>query len=152
MSHGLLEMTWGDGAVSPGQTASAAVPFTPGQTGWVRATLDVDNGAGGYEVKFYSSTDGVTWTQIGVTRTGVGTTVGDSADALEIGTGFVGAGHLEGLIHYAEVRNGIDGTVVAVFDPNRVRVTGPNAPTTIPSTSGVWTISGNGWAYEEVSA
>jgi len=36
---------------------------------WVRAHLDVDNGASGFDVKFYYSTNGVQWTQLGTTVT-----------------------------------------------------------------------------------
>ena len=41
---------------------------------WVRATLDVDNGASGNTVKFYTSTDNVTWTQLGADVVTAGTT------------------------------------------------------------------------------
>jgi len=41
---------------------------------WIRVTLDVDNGAGGYDVNFYRSGDGTTWQQIGSTITGGSTT------------------------------------------------------------------------------
>jgi hypothetical protein len=47
---------------------------------WLNVTLDVNNGAGGYEVKFWWSadqtndSDAVTWTQLGTTITGGATT------------------------------------------------------------------------------
>jgi hypothetical protein len=46
-------------------TCGSAVPFANGSPGWVRVTLDVDNGAAGNTVKFYTSTDGVAWSQLG---------------------------------------------------------------------------------------
>lgn len=54
--------------------ATAAVPFTGTATGWIRATLDVDNGASGNDVKFYTSNDGANWTQVGSTVTTSGVT------------------------------------------------------------------------------
>jgi hypothetical protein len=81
---------------------------------WVRATLDVDNGAAGRDIKFYTSTDGVTWTQLGATVTQAGTT------SLFVGTAEVNVGsynngaseRMAGRVFSAEVRNGIAGTVV----------------------------------------
>lgn len=41
---------------------------------WVRATLDVDNGAAGHDSKFWTSTDAAAWTQLGDTVTVAGVT------------------------------------------------------------------------------
>lgn len=43
-----------------------------GETKWVAFTFDSDNGAGSYELRFWTSDDGATWTQLGVTHTGAG--------------------------------------------------------------------------------
>jgi hypothetical protein len=61
--------TWVD------DVATAALPsVTDNVTDiWVRATLDVDNGASGRSTRFYSSADGITWTQLGSTVTTAGT-------------------------------------------------------------------------------
>lgn len=40
-----------------------------GEKFWVRATMDVNNGSSGYDVRFYTSDDGVTWSQLGSTVT-----------------------------------------------------------------------------------
>lgn len=95
-----------------------AVPFTDGATGWVRVTFDVDNGAGGNDTIFYTSTDGTTWTQLGATQTNAGTTATFNSNAsLEIGSGFAGvSGPARGKFFRAQVLNGINGTVA--FDAN----------------------------------
>ena len=63
---------------------------------WLRVTMDVDNGASGNTVKFYRSSDKVTWTQIGL-----GATQG-------------GASRMwNGGIYEVEVRSGIDGQIIA---------------------------------------
>jgi len=82
----------------------------------VRATLDVDNGASGRTVTFYRSTS-ITgdWEQIGTSIVQAGTTsIFNSTSSLAIGdaTGFFYETPL-GRIFKAEVRNGINGTVVA---------------------------------------
>lgn len=56
---------------------------------WIRVTLDVNNGSGGNEAKFYTSTDGSNWTQLGTTSTIASTTsVFDSTTSLQ----FMGRG------------------------------------------------------------
>jgi hypothetical protein len=61
----------------------------------------------------------VTWTQLGTIVTVAGTTsIGDSAAELEIGSAIDGTNQMfHGKVYFAEVRNGIDGTAVAKFDP-----------------------------------
>lgn len=151
---GKLEWVHSDGTVTHFKQASAAVPFTAGQTGWVRATVDVDNTAGGWDLKFYTSSDGVTWTQLGTTvTTATITSIADGAGALSVGMNPGNAVHITGgTIHYAEIRNGIAGTVVGVFNPSTVHPDGPNSPTTIPSPTGeVYTITGSGWRWSTPS-
>ena len=49
--------------------ATTGVNLTNGTIKWIRVTLDVDNGSSGNDVKFYTSNDGSTWTQLGTTVT-----------------------------------------------------------------------------------
>lgn len=141
---GFLSMVWGNGTANVTANSTVVVPFNNGQIGWVRSTLAVATG----DVKFYTSSDGVTWTQLGATVTVGVTVIGDATSPLEIGTVPTGGQRLQGTIYYAEIRNGIGGTVVGVFDPNAAKSTGANAPTTIPSRTGeVYTISGSGWEW-----
>ena len=59
-------------AVHP--TSYAWGSFAADSRRWVRVTLKCNNGSSGYDVKFYTSPDGVTWTQSGTTVTGAGVT------------------------------------------------------------------------------
>lgn len=83
----------------------------------LRATLDVDNGAGGNTVTFYTS-DSMSgpWQQLGapVTQTGV-TSISNSNAGLQVrnATQFSRNQQAIGRLYRAEVRSGINGTVVA---------------------------------------
>lgn len=84
---GLLNLTWstsGSNAVSVNSTI--AVPFT-NEEAYVGASLDVNNGASGYDVKFYTSLDGVNWTQLGTTVVGGSTTsISSGTSVIEVGS------------------------------------------------------------------
>jgi hypothetical protein len=88
-STGELGLIWSaDGTTNAGAWYST-VPSTTtdGVYSWVRATLRVDNGENQHELNFYTSTDGVAWTQLGTTRTFVGTTsIFSSSADLSIGS------------------------------------------------------------------
>lgn len=74
---------------STNQTAVAATNpgWADGQRMWVRATIDVDNGAAGNTVKIYSSPDGITWTTIKTTTTaGVTSVFASTAQVYEVGS------------------------------------------------------------------
>lgn len=74
---GKVSLDWSaDGTTLISKNSSTTVPAAVYNNGpvWIRATLDVDNGAAGNDVKFYYSTDNATWTQIGTTVTTAGTT------------------------------------------------------------------------------
>lgn len=106
-------------AVAASTVTLGAVGIVVGQIVFVRVTCDVDNGAAQREVKFWWSLDGVSWTQLGATVTGAVTSFFDSTDLLYLGSDSGGAtNNLFGKIYTAEIRNGIDGTVVAKFDPD----------------------------------
>lgn len=67
--------TSADGTTLIGHTSTAALSGSQLTSDiWVRATIDVDNGTGGHDVIFYTSTNGSTWTQLGSTVTTAGTT------------------------------------------------------------------------------
>jgi hypothetical protein len=86
---------------------------------WVRAIHDVNNGASGNDIKFYYSTDGTTWTQLGTTVTNTGTSSRyNSTFPHSVGAFGSYAYRWVGRIYEVEVRSGIAGTVVAstMFD------------------------------------
>lgn len=152
---GKLVLEWwptGSAASAVSATSSVAVPFSDGDTGWVRFTLDVDNGAAGNDTKFYTSTDGVTWTQLGTTRTNAGvTSIADTTALLVVGAGFAdGSSRLMvGRVHYAEVLNGIAGSSAALFDPTAQNVTAIRTPSSwaAAGTGETWTMHGSAWAW-----
>lgn len=132
--------------VSEGSTVALSV--SAGDSIWIRATLDVDNGAGGHDVKFYTSTDydpdavTGTWTQLGATVTGAGTTsIFDSTADVEIGSVNGGTNPTDGKIYRAQILNGIAGSIVADFDPNDATA---GDPTVVSSHTGeTYTLQGN---------
>ena len=116
---GLLQLNWSAaGTTIITKTSTVAPTVTDGSTLWIRATLDVNNGASGNDVAFYTSTDGITWTQLGTTVTTAGTTsIYAGTSMLEIGSVLGGtSNNARGKFFRAQVLNGIGGTVA--FDAN----------------------------------
>ncbi len=151
---GTIGMEWVDsGGTLRGAASTVATGFTDLSTRWIRATLDVDNGAAGRDIKFYTSVDGVTWTQLGTTVTQAGTTtIKDGTDLLTVGAyGNTGAGGpTSGTIYRALVYNGIAGTVVADFNPGAYGA--PGATTMSSVTGEVWTINSSGTSPASIFA
>lgn len=103
------------------RVSTAAVPFDEGEHGAIRATLDVNNGASGNTVTFYTS-DSITgaWTQLGSPVVVSGTTSIFSGTAqVEIGSvsngDYFGTDDrlFHGRVHAVQIRAGIGGTLVA---------------------------------------
>ncbi|WP_086705589.1 hypothetical protein [Streptomyces antimycoticus] len=138
-----LQLSWSNDGVAS-LVAAAPVPTLPDHAA-VRATLDVDNGAGGRTITFYwAQTLAGPWTQIGdpVIQTGT-TSVFASTVPLRVGspdpstspprTPFSGSGYR------FEVRSGIDGTVVA--SPDFTAQT-PGATSFTDALGHTWTLQG----------
>lgn len=115
---GVLVFLWTEnGSTVKTATSTVAPTVTDGSTLWVRATLDVDNGASGNTVTFYTSTDGVTYTQLGTAVTAAGTTsIFSGTGTLEIGSFAGGLAPSTGNFYSAQVFNGINGTLVFYMD------------------------------------
>lgn len=133
---GTLELIWSaNGSATLSATSTAAPSVSNGATLAVRATLDVDNGASGNTVTFYTATsiDG-SWTQLGsaVTQAGV-TSIFSSTAQLEAGSVANGSELFQGTIYAVEVRSGIGGTVVSGMD----------FTTHVDSTDKKWTLNGS---------
>lgn len=110
-----------DGVASIAASGKVAVPWPHSGRAGLRATLDVNNGAGGYTVTFYvSSTPGCDgpWRQLGdaVVTTAGTTNIFDGTAVTRFGTitsvNQPTTNHA-GRVHGGQVRNGIGGTVVA---------------------------------------
>jgi hypothetical protein len=97
--------------------STAAVDFSAGQAGWVRATRNQTTGT----VTFYtapdSSSEPSSWTQLGATVATTPSGIYNSNSQLEIGSNLNGASNpITGTIYRVILRNGIGGTTV--FDAN----------------------------------
>jgi hypothetical protein len=134
-TDGKLQLFWTANGSTTLNVKSTVVPtVTDGSTLWVRVTLDVDNGASGNDVVFYTSPDGTTWTQLGTTVTTAGTTsIYSGTAALFIGAGEFGGTGARGKFFRAQVLNGIGGTVA--FDANFESSITSNLPTTFTESS-----------------
>lgn len=111
---GSLFFEWTADGTTIISSGSTALGFTDGSTNWVRATLDVDNGGGGYTLTYYKSTDGVTWTTIG---TPVTTSAGTTSLYTPTGINYVigtanGGSPLIGNVYEAQIRDGIGGPIM----------------------------------------
>lgn len=142
---GRMSFAWSTDGTAFTELLSDAVPYmaTNVRTA-LRVTLDVDNGAGGHEVKFYQAESmDAEWAQVGTTTTLTGTTsVYDGGPTpLTIsdieGLNFIG---LRGRVFSAVVLNGIDGPPVANPD---FTVLEPGTTSFSDSAGRPWTITGS---------
>ena len=107
----------------------------------VRATLDADNGSSGFTVRWYWA-PAITepWTEVfAFTGPGTVTLAGGSAP-LQVAPPWSGGQPVAGRCYRAEVRNGIDGTVVAAPDFT-AQAAGTSSFT--DSAGRTWTLTGN---------
>lgn len=125
-----------DGTTQRIATSTVPIGLQNGAVTWIRCTYNATNG----EVKFYLSDDGASWSQLGSTVTITAGNIFVSTAPLRVSR--PGSGEVpRGKVFYAEVRNGIDGTVVAKWEPTQ----GKTGDTSITSTTGeVWTIVQSG--------
>jgi len=147
-TSGSLRLLWFSGGSVKLGVSTVAPTVTNGDRLQIRATLDVDNGASGHDVKFYTRasgtdlTDDTGWTQLGSTVTTAGTTSIDAATArMTLGAfGNPAQAFVAGDLYDAVIKDGIDGTLVARFNPNDA---GIGATSVTDSDTGlVWTING----------
>lgn len=147
LSGGALELSWSaNGSTVISKDSTVAPTVNDGQSIWVRATLDVDNGASGNDVKFYTAPDSTSvptsWTQLGSTVTTASTTsIYNSTDVLSVGAQGNGTTNLaSGIFYRALIYNGINGTLANDFDPLRAAST--SSTTFTASTGETWTRQG----------
>lgn len=116
-SSGVLQFRWSpDGTTFLTPESTIALPFRGRQRGAIRATLDVNNGAGGWTVTFYTAaTMAGTWVQLGNPVTGAGvTSVFNSTAPLQVGDiSNLGFNAVNRRYYAVEVRSGIGGSAVA---------------------------------------
>lgn len=149
---GALILTWFDGTSQISASSTANLANADGTEAIVKATLDVNNGAGGYTAMFYTSSDGgFTWAPLGSPVIGGSPTSigGHGANPLRVGTFDGSSLNFDGKIYWVEIRNGIDGTLVAKFDPTNDWITSALSLTS-GSTGEVYTISQSGLPAAEI--
>lgn len=150
-TSGFLQMlVSADGISGLPASSTVIIPGVNGEGLWLRATLDVDDGAGNRVYNYYTSTDApdtalgsITWTQLGITVTSAGATAIFAGTApLEIGSISAGtAQRLAGKVYSAYVYDGIGGTLVASFNASDAGV--GSSTVTSSLTSEVYTVHGN---------
>jgi lysophospholipase L1-like esterase len=112
---GTIDFNWTTDGTTNIQKVSSATGFTDGTAGWVRVTIDVDNGLGGYTWTAYTSSDGDTWTQVGVSAsvTGGATSIYvPTTTNWELGGRGGNGSMLVGKIYEYQIRDGINGKIV----------------------------------------
>lgn len=114
---------WPTGTTPPNVTSESTATLTAGSDRrTLRITVDVDNGAGGNTVTFYTGPSVAgPWTQLGTPIVNAGTTsFFNTPSKVRIGSGSSTTpythGHAEATFYAAEIRNGIGGAVVASPD------------------------------------
>ena len=147
----LLVLDWTTAADVDMQATATTTAGVMSGLHWLRATLDVDNGASGYDVKFWYSTtdtsdpDAVSWTQIGSTVVGGAVTniIDARSSLLEIGAVNSGAAAFwEFDCYRGVVRDGIGGTIIADFNGDDFVIGDSDTDTAVDSTGKTWTIFG----------
>jgi hypothetical protein len=137
---GELQISWSnDGTAVNNETSPLPLGFLAGSEHWLRASLDVDNGAGGKRLVFQTSEDGTTWTTLD-DRTEAGTTAIFNSTATVVISDVL---PFEGYCRFAEVRNGATpgaGTVIAnpAFDDQEEGITSFADTAAVPKT---WTVN-----------
>jgi hypothetical protein len=114
-------------------TASVATNFS----GWVKCTAEFSTGI--LTIKFFTSTDGVTYTQIGSNVTGVGNNFINTGGTLYVGS-INGGSDFRGRIHRVTIANSVNGAPVVDFNPNTYNAATSQTSWT-SATGEVWTIN-----------
>ncbi|THA31796.1 hypothetical protein E6R18_15820 [Streptomyces sp. A1277] len=147
---GRLIFVWTPTGLAANQRyAVSTVPVAVGRRRRVRATLDVDNGAGGCTVTFYVASGTGGWTQLGTPVVSTGTTsIYNPTAALNIGDPVAIAvtpegdalGRLRGSVYGLQVYAGVNGALRVDVDPAAQGTAG--ASTFTDGTGLVWSLTG----------
>lgn len=107
---GTITLTWSaSGTISVTRTSTSSINFINGDINWIRATMDVDNGSGSHVVKFYTSSNGDIWNQLGTTVTTAGvTSIYNATTALNIGRRASGTNNITGKVYRVIIQSSYD--------------------------------------------
>lgn len=152
---GLLRYNWfaADGTTIGDKQATVALTAPDNTDLWVRVVHDIDNGASGNDVKFYTSTDGATWTPVGSTITSSGTTaITPSTSRYTLGKRGSNALTAGTRLYEVQVRDGIGGPNLVPHLPEHwARSIGAYEPTLEGTPVVTWLMagrSGGGLGYD----
>jgi hypothetical protein len=136
-TNGRMRLIFGSPTLRIVDATAASANVVNGEPMWYRCTRDNTSG----DTKFYESADGTTWTQLGATVTAnAGDAPVDGTDGLRVGANSnSGASRFAGKVYYAEVRDGIGGTVVASPD---FTAQAPDATSFDDEQGNTWTLTG----------
>lgn len=125
-----------DGSTSIAGFSSVATGFADGSAHWIRMTRVSASGV----ITFYTSEDGVTYTQLGTTASPGAGAIFNSTSVIEVGS-YIGGTlqRLAGKIYRAQIYNGIAGTLAVDFNLANV-IKGATSFST--PTGEVWTVNG----------
>jgi len=142
-TNGAIRFTWSANGSATMAADSSALPYAGGERIIMRVTMDVDNGASQRVIRYYTgASQAGPWTEMPgspVTQAGI-TSIWAGARTLEVAAQNVGVQEpFAGSIYWAEIRNGIDGQVVARFD---ARDQTPNDHSFTDETGKLWTVTG----------
>ncbi|MFE0651334.1 hypothetical protein ACFVZH_22375 [Streptomyces sp. NPDC059534] len=131
VDQGRIWFLWSaDGTTALTESVAASLPRRTA----VRATLDVNNGSGGYTVEFFSAPSlAGPWTSLGTVVGASPTSIFNSTTSLKTG-GFTNG--FTGRVYRGELRSGIGGTVVA----------SPDFRALAPGTTGFTDTAGRPWS------
>ena len=142
-----------DGTAFVTTVQTAAAVFVDNTTYWIKATLDVVNGANRVAVFYYAAdaeTEPSSWTTIETVTTAGATSIFNSTAVGSIGGSQAGTSPCAGRIYRTIVRNGIAGTVVADFNAADATTVAASTVTSL-ATGEVWTLNGDA-VFEAITA
>lgn len=137
LGSGLLEFSFSNGTTAVFRASSVAPTVANGSDIWLRATRVAASGL----ITFYTSPDGTNWTQLGTTFTQATGAIRAGTEAVEVGSMNSGTNTFLGKLYRAQIRNGINGTVVFDADLTAKPV---GADTFVESSSNGATVTING--------
>lgn len=117
-------------------SATSSVGIGASYSGWIKATRQASSG----DVKFYTSSDGITYTQLGTTRPTAAGNLTNSSNIIYVGSYNSASLPVKGKIYRATISNSIGGTPVVDFNPASYNAA--TSQTSWVSASGeTWTIN-----------
>lgn len=104
--------TWHSGGLVVFSSANNFAQTRIPNGGWIRATMDANNGAGNKDGKLYTSTDGTNWLQLGPTNThpGIGS-IDNTTAVVRVGANQGTNNQYAGLVYRVQIYDGINGAI-----------------------------------------